>query len=139
MPTADVRSEDRQSHPDKDVNQDRRRHNFGVYLLSAPQDWGHKTEEGNRFCHWVWIIVGDIPPAYFGLEDAPNFARALECYIGCMESWVEAVQEGRDVSELIPVNTPATSGNAKCLAWRLEFLDREILSSYPDDLARTDD
>ena len=83
----------------------------------------------------VWVIVGDLPPAYITAEDSPNPAAALDAYIGAMEQWVEAAKAGRSVKNLIPVNVPPTLENAARLESRLSFLDREILSKYPDDLA----
>lgn len=82
----------------------------------------------------VWVVVGDLPPAYISTEDAPNPATALDSYIGAMEDWVEAVREGRGVEGLIPVNVPPTAENADRLESRLRFLDKEILSHYEEDL-----
>lgn len=83
---------------------------------------------------WIWIIVGDLPPAYISIEVAPNPATALDAYIGAMEEWVECVKQGKIIDGLIPVNVPASLANAKQLESRLTFLDREILSKYADDL-----
>lgn len=82
----------------------------------------------------VWVIVGDLPPAYITTEEAPNPATALDAYIGAMEEWVEAAREGRGVEGLIPVNVPPTAENADQLESRLSFLDEEILSQYEEDL-----
>jgi hypothetical protein len=82
----------------------------------------------------VWVVVGDLPPAYISTEDAPNPATALDSYIGAMEEWVEAAKEGRGVEGLIPVNVPPTAENADRLESRLRFLDDEILSHYEEDL-----
>src|SRR5215207_1799919 len=82
----------------------------------------------------VWVIVGDLPPAYITTEDAPNPATALDAYIGAMEEWVEAAREGRSGEGLIPVNDTATTENADGLDSRLRFLDKEILSQYEEDL-----
>ena len=83
---------------------------------------------------WVWVIVGDLPPAYITVEDAPNPASALDAYIGAMEGWVKAAKTGKSVEDVIPVNVPATRENAEQLESRLRFLDREILAHYQDDL-----
>ena len=84
----------------------------------------------------VWVIVGDLPPAYITVEDdSPNPATALDSYIGAMERWIAAAKIGGNVEGLIPVNVPPTPENAKMLESRLQFLDREILSNYADDLA----
>jgi hypothetical protein len=82
----------------------------------------------------VWVVVGDLPPAYITTEESPNPATALDSYIGAMEDWVEAARAGRSVQGLIPVNVPPTEENAGRLESRLSFLDQEILSNYADDL-----
>ncbi len=82
----------------------------------------------------VWVIVGDLPPAYITAEESPSPAAALDAYIGAMEQWVEAAKAGRSVENLIPVNVSPTIENAAQLESRLSFLDKEILSQYPDDL-----
>jgi hypothetical protein len=83
---------------------------------------------------WVWVIVGDLPPAYITCEESPNPATALDAYIGAMSEWVEAAETGSPVEKLIPVNVPPTRDNAERLRSRLRFLDEKILSGYKDDL-----
>ena len=83
---------------------------------------------------WIWTVVGDLPPAYIAVEDAPNPAAALDAYIGAMQEWVEAAKTGRSVDGLIPVNVAPTPDYASQLESRLEFLDKNILSDYSDDL-----
>jgi hypothetical protein len=85
---------------------------------------------------WMWVIVGDLPPAYITVDSAPNPACALDAYIGAMEEWVEAADSGRPVDNLIPVNIAPTSENARKLQRRLKFLDEEILSKYSADLVK---
>lgn len=76
---------------------------------------------------WIWVIVGDIPPAYITCEDAKNPYEAVDAYVGAMEEWVNAAQEGKSVANLIPVNVPASSANAAMLGRRLKFIDERIL------------
>lgn len=83
---------------------------------------------------WIWVIVGDLPPAYLTTDECSNPATALDGYIGAMQDWVDAAQTGKSVAELIPVNVPATKENAKMLKARLDFLDEKILAEYQDDL-----
>lgn len=85
---------------------------------------------------WIWVIVGDLPPAYLTVDQCPNPATALDGYIGAMEDWVDAASRGASVAELIPVNVAANAENAKILKSRLEFLDSKILSRYTSDLQR---
>jgi hypothetical protein len=83
---------------------------------------------------WVWIIVGDLPPAYITCEESPNPATALDSYVGAMLEWLSAVDRGESIDELIPVDVPATKENVERLRARLKFLDDNILSGYTDDL-----
>jgi hypothetical protein len=83
---------------------------------------------------WIWVIGGDLPPAYISIENAPNPACALDGYIKAMAEWVEAVKSGKPVSLLMPMNVPSTTDWANELQTRLEYLDREILSYYRNDL-----
>lgn len=84
---------------------------------------------------WVWVIAGDLPPAYITTENAPNPACALDGYIGAMQSWVRAVREGRSVENEIPVGAPPTPPYADALESRLTILDRDVLPRYRADLA----
>lgn len=87
---------------------------------------------------WLWLIVGDVPPAYLVTDDAPTPAAALDTYIALMDSWVRAVREGRPVDDLVPVNAPPTPQYAEMLASRLHILRKtvlgEILASPGTDL-----
>jgi len=83
---------------------------------------------------YVWVVVGDIPPAYITCENAPNPATALDGYIAAMSQWVEAALAGKSVDELIPVNIPATAEAGADLQSRLEFLAQNVLSQYGADL-----
>ena len=76
---------------------------------------------------YLWVIVGDLPPAYLVVEDNPTAADALEAYCSEMNSWVEAVRKGESVEELIPVNAPPNRDYAEQLNGRLEFLRSEIM------------
>src|SRR5262245_29472793 len=66
---------------------------------------------GQGVDEWIWVVVGDLPPAYIALENAPNPACALDAYIGEMEKWVAAAKAGESVNDLIPVNVPPTLRN----------------------------
>jgi hypothetical protein len=76
---------------------------------------------------WLWVIVGDLPPAYLVIDDNRSPSAALATYVRLMREWVEAASKGRPVGRLIPVNVPATPKNAKQLATRLDFLEHEFL------------
>jgi hypothetical protein len=71
---------------------------------------------------WLWVIVGDIPPAYLVTDRTKNAEDALRIYIKEMKKWVVAVRKGRSVADLIPVNTPPEHEYAEMLHARLETL-----------------
>jgi hypothetical protein len=75
----------------------------------------------------LWGIVGDLPPAYIVVEDNPTAADALDAYCSEMEAWVEAVEKGDSVEDMIPVNAPPTRDYAGQLKGRLQFLRSKIL------------
>ncbi len=75
----------------------------------------------------LWVIVGDLPPAYIVVEDNPTAADALDAYCSEMEAWVEAAEKGESVEDLIPVNVSPTHANAEQLRGRIEFLQTKII------------
>ena len=75
----------------------------------------------------LWVIVGDLPPAYIVAEDNLTPAAALDAYIQEMMHWVVAAERGETVDTLIPVNAPPTVEYATHLRSRLEFLRSKIL------------
>jgi hypothetical protein len=90
---------------------------------------------------WLWVVVGDVPPAYLVTDDAPNPASALHVYLQLVNDWVAAAQRGEDVSELMPLESTTgellspTAENAAALRTRLDLIQRLILDYHQDDLA----
>jgi hypothetical protein len=94
-----------------------------------------KIENRSTFGEWVWVIVGDIPPAVFSPSVGRTPGMVLDAYLGEMDVWVEAVNEGKPVDKLIPVNAPPTKEYADMLLGRLEFIgERILMEEYKDDL-----
>jgi hypothetical protein len=77
----------------------------------------------------LWVVVGDLPPAYLVLDDAPTAHDALEGYVQEMSRWAEAARSGAPVDDLIPVNVAPSRENAELLLRRLSFLREHYLSS----------
>jgi hypothetical protein len=89
----------------------------------------------------VWIMVGDVPPAYLDTLTNANGACAVQSYMGAMRDWVDAASAGESVEDLIPVYhrnstkpIAPTSEYANMLRGRLDFLEREVLPLYADEL-----
>jgi hypothetical protein len=75
----------------------------------------------------IWVIAGDLPPAYFSTDYCPTPVNALDSYICEMRMWISAVKRGDPVDELIPVNVPAEPKYAQILKERLDFLEKNIV------------
>jgi hypothetical protein len=75
----------------------------------------------------LWVVVGDLPPAYLADEGSADSAEALRRYIAEMRRWVQAARVGEPVDDLIPVNVGPTRESAARLASRLDFLELEVL------------
>lgn len=71
----------------------------------------------------LWVIVGDLPPAYLVTDESRTAGQALRTYIAAMREWVAAVQLGLPVDDLIPVNVSPTPEWAAKLANRLDMLE----------------
>lgn len=76
---------------------------------------------------FVWIIVGDIPPAYIDIISATNAFEALYCYIHLMDEWVKKVKKGDSTDECFPINAPQKRKYAKMLESRLKILKEDYL------------
>lgn len=85
----------------------------------------------------VWVIVGDVPPAYIDTQTCDNGVSAVKSYIYCMREWCNAAKTGADTSELIPVYSrdslkpiPATPKMFNLLERRLKFIEEEIMPGW---------
>jgi hypothetical protein len=95
----------------------------GIVLIAA----FHIEPTSDDVDDWVWIICGDLPPAYIRADILRTPAKAFEGYIREMRRWVTAVTSGHPVKDLIPVNAQPTMKNADLLRRRLDFLEQRIL------------
>ena len=95
---------------------------------------------------WLWLVVGDVPPAYLVTDDLPNPASALDAYVTLVGEWVYAAEHGEDVSELMPLESDVLPGEplqptpktAAALRVRLDSIQRLILDFHQDDLPDDD-
>ena len=85
---------------------------------------GHDIDE------WLWVIVGDIPPAYLVTDVCCAPKQAMEGYIKEMRKWVAAAKRGYTSEDIIPVNVPPTPEEAERLEKRLDCLQFELLPQW---------
>ncbi len=80
----------------------------------------------------LWVVVGDLPPAYLVCDGNPSWREALEGYVFEMERWVAAVRSGDPFENVIPVHAARTLEHADMLAERLRLIRDEILTREDD-------
>ncbi len=76
----------------------------------------------------VWVIVGDLPPAYIDILSASSAHSALDLYIRLMEEWASKVNNGEDTSNCYSINVPETKEYADMLITRMNLLKEDHLS-----------
>jgi hypothetical protein len=84
----------------------------------------------------LWVIVGDLPPAYFATDDSPNPAEALETYCVFMEDWADRILNGDDLKGAYPIAAAPTAEHARMLKSRIEFIRQEIIPTVEVGPAR---
>jgi len=77
----------------------------------------------------LWVIIGDLPPAYLVTDESPTPLDALGVYVNLMDEWVATVRAGESIENCIPVNTLPTLENADTLEIRLSFLKQKVLTA----------
>jgi hypothetical protein len=95
---------------------------FAVFLF-------HIQPSRSEVDPWIWVIVGDIPPAYLPISDCGSPAEAFHTYVRGMRKWVEYAMKGQTGSEdeeVPPVNVPATPEWADHLRLKLDVLSELI-------------
>jgi hypothetical protein len=78
---------------------------------------------------WIWIMIGDIPPAYLPLGDCNSPEEAFEIYMDGMSKWVEFARNGQTGTAhqgVPPVNMPATPEWAERLQQKLDGLTAAV-------------
>jgi hypothetical protein len=75
---------------------------------------------------WLWVIEGDLPSAYFVVDEARDRVTALHVYCELMEDWATAVETGSPLDDVFPVDVPATKKNAEQLRLRIRFIREHI-------------
>jgi hypothetical protein len=75
---------------------------------------------------WLWVIVGDIPSAYFVIDQYQTPIDALKGYIAARRRWVELAYGGETSPDVMPVDVPANPHYAEILERRLNILEKFI-------------
>jgi len=85
---------------------------------------------------WIWVVVGDIPPAYLPISDCGSPAEVFRTYLRGMNKWVELARKGETGTPeqgVPPVNVPSTPEQAETLSLRLHTLLLVIKPFFEDE------
>jgi hypothetical protein len=84
---------------------------------------------------WIWVTVGDAPPAYLPITDCTSVANAFRLYVRGMTHWIHLAREGRTEEEkyVPPVDLPLTNESADWLERKVQLLTLLIQPLFEDD------
>jgi len=90
---------------------------------------------------WIWIMTGDVPPAYLPLTDSDSPAAAFRTYFHGMSRWVELARKGQTGTPqqgVPPVNLPATPEWAEKVNQKLYGLTLTVKPLFTEENSETD-
>jgi hypothetical protein len=83
----------------------------------------------------LFVIVGDIPPLYLDLEDAPTAHEALEMYVDIMIALCDTYEDGESLDEYPPLRERGSwrvlepnNVMIKALRGRMSFIERNLVT-----------
>jgi hypothetical protein len=79
---------------------------------------------------WLWVVFGDVPPAYLVTDSCKTPSQAIEGYTEEILKWVRMAKEGRTSKEVIPVYISATPENAADVEKRMNLLLEVIVPAF---------
>ena len=89
----------------------------GIFLVQP------RYRDADSPAEWLWVVVGDLPSAYFVVEDTSGPADALSIYVQIMEDWAQWVLHGCDkADDVYPVRAEPTMEHARMLLSRTRYL-----------------
>jgi hypothetical protein len=79
---------------------------------------------------WLWVVFGDVPPAYLVTDLSRTPSQALEVYVGEVSKWVELAKQSQSSPHVIPVYLPATPETAADVENRLKILRDVVIPGF---------
>jgi hypothetical protein len=79
---------------------------------------------------WLWVVFGDVPPAYLVTDKCKTPSQALMAYADEISKWIALAKQRKSSVDVIPVNVSATPENAAVLEKRLTFLREDIVPAF---------
>lgn len=70
----------------------------------------------------VWIVVGDIPPAYLDTYNVESTKEVIENYIELVEDWIENAESGNSFEDCFPFKSDTRKNLLRCSKREFNFL-----------------
>jgi len=93
-----------------------------VFLFRIEPGPGAPTSD-----EWLWVVTGDLPPAYLVTDRAHDPHAAVEAYCGLMEEWIRSVRAGKGLDTVFPVAAEPTLETASLVERRIAFLRQDVM------------
>jgi hypothetical protein len=103
---------------------------FGIGVGGIVAAFLFKIAHASNADEWLWVVVGDLPPAYLVTDQISRPVDALSVYCDVMQRWVDAVLCGAGVDDQFPVDAPNDAEHAQMIAQRIELLRQEIIPNF---------
>jgi len=85
---------------------------------------------------WIWIMIGDVPPAYLPLTDCKSPTEAFRTYMRGVSKWVELARKGQvgtPAEGVPPLNIPSTPEWAERVNQKLYGLTLTVQPLFEGD------
>lgn len=79
---------------------------------------------------WLWVVYGDLPPAYLVTDSCKQPSQALESYVEEMMKWVDLAMTGQTSKAVIQVDREPTPENAELLVTKLKFIQENMIPTF---------
>ena len=90
----------------------------------------HIEAAGAEVDEWLWVVFGDVPPAYLVTDIAKSPSQALEAYAAEVSKWTALARVGKSSKEVIPVYVPPTPENAADVEQRIKLLREIVIPAF---------
>ncbi len=84
---------------------------------------------------WLWVVFGDVPPAYLVTDASKTPSQALERYLEEISAWIDLAKQSLSSDQVIPVYVQPTPAHAADLENRMKFLREVILPAFRESEA----
>jgi len=80
----------------------------------------------------LWVIVGDLPSMYLGVQSGDTTREILTSYADLAEDWVQHIKSQEPLDDCYPFDAEATEEIADLLNRRVNILKNSVIDNIDD-------